>query len=95
MGGARATKLAVTFLANVLLVLALVLLLRVVVEFFGALAAHSAGRALVALTDPLHLPLGLTAPRTPYGGVLDSDAAVTILAILLVEWLLSVVRDRG
>ena len=94
MRGARATGSAITFVMNALLVLAVLLLLRFVVEFFGALAASDAGRVLVALTDVLHVPLGLTAPRTPYGGVFDSDAAVTILLLLFVEWLLSVVRAR-
>ncbi len=92
MSGRRAGDLAITFVMNVLLVLAFVLLLRLVVEFFGTIAAHDVGGVLVRLTDPLHVPFGLTAPRTPYGGVFDSDAAVTILLLVGIEWMLSLVR---
>jgi len=91
----RGRELAIAFVMNAVLVLACVLLLRLIVDFFGAIAARDAGRMLVTLTDPLYVPFGLTSPRTPYGGVFDSDIAVTILVLVAFEWLLSLVRAGG
>lgn len=97
-GPVSQTTLARTYLTiamNVLFFLAVALTTRVAVEFFGTLAMASLGTAIVAATEYLVLPLGLTAPRTPYGGVFDTDAAVTVVVLLLVEWLLSLVRARA
>jgi len=92
------TSLARTYLTvamNALFILAALLTARVAVEFFGALAGTTLGAAIVAATDYFVLPLGLVAPRTPYGGVFDTDAAVTVVVLLVAEWLLSLVRARA
>lgn len=80
---------------NVLVALAFLLTARVVVEFFGALAMTTAGEVIVTATDRLVLPIGITAARTPYGGMFDADAALTVVLVLLVEWVLSIVRTRA
>lgn len=90
-----ATRTALNVVANLVLLLAIALIARVVIEFFGVLAATDLGRLFVGLTEYVTPPLGVTSPRTPYGGVFDSDAAITAVALLLVEWVLTVVRWRG
>lgn len=95
MPGSSIVRTLVAFAMNVLFVVAIVLTGRIVVEFFGALAMTAAGQAIVELTEWFVLPLGITAARTPYGGVFDADAAVTVVVVLLAEWVLSIVRARG
>jgi uncharacterized protein YggT (Ycf19 family) len=80
---------------DVLIALAIALTVRMVVEFFGALSAQGWGQAIIALTDPLTLPLGMEAIKTPYGGFFDVNAAITVVLLLLLEWVLSVVRSRA
>lgn len=95
MPGPSLARTGLTVFMNVLFVLALVVTVRVVVEFFGALAMTTAGQAVVDATEMLVLPLGVRGARTPYGGVFDVDAAITIVVLLLFEWALSVVRGRA
>ncbi len=95
MTSSRAPQLAITVVMNIVLALALVLLVRVAVDFFGAVAAREGFRTFIALTESLALPFGFPSPRTPYGGIFDSDAAATILVLLVIEWGLSVTRWRG
>jgi len=90
-----ATRTILNIAANVVLLLAIALIARVVIAFFGVLAATDLGSVVVELTEYVTPPLGVTSPRTPYGGVFDSDAAITAVALLLIEWILSVVRWRG
>ncbi|MDY0088025.1 MAG: hypothetical protein RBS78_05715 [Coriobacteriia bacterium] len=84
-----------TGVMNVLFALAAVLTARVVIEFFGRLAMTAWGSAIIAATDRLVLSVGVTAPRTPYGGVFDTQAAITVVVLLTVEWVLSFVRSRA
>ena len=81
-------------LVNLLIAVAVLLTLRLAVEFFGQLAAHEWGKAIVAFTRPLVIPLGFDSIKTPYGGVFDVTAALTILVVLVVEWILEGVRTR-
>lgn len=94
MTARRTTRLAITAIMNVVLALALVLLARVIVEFFGAIATAGPARTFVMIVEPLVLPFELTSPRTPYGGVFDTDAALTVVLLVLMEWGLSAVRLR-
>jgi hypothetical protein len=79
---------------DLIIVAAVAETIRMVVRFFGQLAAQEWGRVVIELTDLLTLPFGVDAIRTPYGGVFDVDAALTIAVLLLAEWALSVVRSR-
>ncbi len=88
-------RMLFTVAMNVLVVLAIALTLRLVVLFFGQLAAQSWAEAVVALTDPITLPVAVEPIKTPYGGVFDVAAAVTVIALLAAEWLLSILRSRS
>lgn len=94
MSSTSPVRTILTVIMDVLIVVAVALTLRLAIEFFGALSAQGWGQAVIALTDPFTLPLGLESIKTPYGGVFDVDAAVTVVLILLAEWLLSVARSR-
>jgi hypothetical protein len=80
---------------DILVVVAIAETLRLVVLFFGTLESAKWGEVVVALTNPLTLPLGFEDIKTPYGGVFEIDAAVTIVIVLVVEWVLSVIRSRA
>ena len=95
MAATRSLRFAVMVVMNVFWVIALLLTARVLVEYFGGLAATAGGQGLLRVTDVFVLPVGIPAPRTPYGGVYDVEAAVTIVVVLLLEWMLSIVRSRA
>ena len=84
-----------TVIMDVFVVLAVAESIRVVVRFFGTLAAQGWGELIVMLTDYITVPFGIAVIKTPYGGVFDADAALTVGLLLLIEWVLSIVRSRG
>jgi hypothetical protein len=86
---------ALTILMNVLVIVAIILTVTIVVEFFGALSSRDWGEAIVKVGSLLTFPLGVEAYKTPYGGVLDIDAALTVAVVLFAEWGLSVARSRS
>jgi hypothetical protein len=88
-------RTVVTIVMDVLIACAIALTIRLGVEFFGQLAAQSWGKAVIAFTDLLVIPFGFHAIKTPYGGVFDVNAAITIGVLLLAEWVLSGIRDRA
>jgi hypothetical protein len=63
--------------------------------FFGQLAAQEWGKIVVALTNPLIIPFGVAAIKTPYGGSFEVNTALTVMVVLLVEWGLSGIRARA
>lgn len=91
----KPARTIVTVFMNVLIAIAIVLTARLVVEFFGQLAAQQWGKALVALSTPLMIPFALEGIKTPYGGVFDVTAAVMIVVVLAAEWILSGIRTRA
>ncbi len=91
----RPMRSFITVLMNILIVLAVLLTIRVVIVFFGALASQSWAYAIVTLTDYITIPFGIEQFKTPYGGVFDADAAITIGVFLLAEWVLSTLRHRA
>ncbi len=91
----KPARTIVTFFMNVLIAIAIVLTARLVVEFFGQLAAQQWGKALIALSHPLIIPFGLEGIKTPYGGVFDVNAGMMVVLVLAVEWLLSGIRSRA
>lgn len=90
----RPVRIVLTILMDLLIIVAIALTVRMVVVFFGALSSTQWGRVISTLTDVVTLPLGIAAIKTPYGGVFDVNAAVTIGALLLTEWVLSMARAR-
>jgi len=92
---ARPLRTVFTVIMDVLVVIAVAITVRIVVLFFGTLAAQGWAEAVVALTNPVIIPFGVDAIKTPYGGVLDVNAALTVVAVLVLEWLLSVFRSRA
>jgi uncharacterized protein YggT (Ycf19 family) len=90
----RPARIVLAIVMNVLIVVAVLDTVRLVVRFFGQLASTSWGHAIVALTNPLVIPFGVHAIKTPYGGVFDVNAALTVGVLLLVEWLVSGLRGR-
>jgi len=83
-----------TIVMDILIACAIAVALRLVVEFFGQFAAQSWGKAIIAFTGPLIIPFGIDEIKTPYGGVFDVNAALTIGVFLIVEWVLSGIRNR-
>lgn len=94
MSSGKPLRTILTIIMDILVVIAIALTLRLIVEFFGSLAATSVGKAIVALTNPVTIGFGLEAIKTPYGGIFDVDAALTAVVLLLAEWVLSLVRAR-
>jgi phosphotransferase system glucose/maltose/N-acetylglucosamine-specific IIC component len=80
---------------DVVIALAVAVTLRLGVRFFGQLAAQGWGKAIIAFTTPLVIPFGVHAIKTPYGGVFDVNAALTVCVFLLAEWVLSGIRNRA
>ncbi|MBI5232258.1 MAG: hypothetical protein HY876_08855 [Coriobacteriales bacterium] len=94
MEGSRTGRIVVLIIMDLIIVVAVLLTARVLVEFFGTLASQSWAEALVRLTDPI-AGFGIGADvKTPYGGVFDLAATTVILALLLIEWVLSLVKSR-
>lgn len=77
---------------DILVVIGLLLLARLFVVFFKPLAISPIATPLVSFTEPLVLPLKLTRVATPFQGFFEFNTAVTVLIILVVDYLLATVR---
>ncbi len=84
-----------TILMNIIVLLAVALAVKVVLAFFGTLAAQEWAAAIIEITDIITPPFGVDAITTPYGGVFDVNAGLTVGGLLLLEWGLSAARDRA
>ena len=91
----RPLRTLITIVMDLLVVVAIALTARLCVVFFGQLMAQGWGKTIVALTNPLVIPFGVAAIKTPYGGWFQVNTALTIVVVLLAEWLLSGVRARA
>jgi uncharacterized protein YggT (Ycf19 family) len=91
----RPVRTLITIVMDLFIVVAVALTIRLVVVFFGQLAAQGWGKVIVALTSPLLIPFGVAAIKTPYGGAFYVATALTIVAVLLLEWMLSGIRNRA
>jgi hypothetical protein len=85
-------RIAVTVLMDVLVAVAVAALAQLVISFFSVMSSAPWGVSLLSLTHYVVLPLGLAPIATPYAGHFDGDAAVTVLALLGVEWALGLAR---
>lgn len=92
MADAKPVRTLLLVVMDILVAVAVVLVFRVVIEFFGALAVASWGKAVVSLTRPLVIPFGIHPITTPYGGVFDVNASITVVVLLAVEWAVGVAR---
>lgn len=92
--GNKAFRTVITVIMDLFVVVAIALTARIVILFFGQLSATNWGQTVVSLTDIFVLPIGVEAVTTPYGGVFDVAAAVSVFIVLAIEWLLSVIRSR-
>ncbi|MHB1340333.1 MAG: hypothetical protein ACYC77_03390 [Coriobacteriia bacterium] len=92
---AKPARTVLTIVMDVLVLLAVCLTVGVVVRFFGGLADTGVGEQYLRFVSVITLPLGIESFKTPYGGVFDVNAAVSIGIVLLVEWALSVARRRA
>lgn len=95
MSKSKPVRTILTIVMDVLVAVAIAEAVRLVVQFFGQLSSQSWGEAIIALTNPITLSLGIEAIKTPYGGVFDVNAAFTVVIVLIAEWLLSVIRSRA
>jgi len=95
VSGSNPVRTILTIIMDLLIVVAIAVTLRIVIVFFGELAKQSWGEAIIAFTNPVTLPLGIDSIQTPYGGVFDVGAALTVALLLIAEWVLSVVRTRS
>ena len=84
-----------TIVMDVLIACAIAVTLRLGVEFFGQAAAQDWGKAIVAFTDPLVISFGFPEIKTPYGGIFEVDATVMVGIYLIIEWVLSGIRNRA
>lgn len=90
----RPARIVLTIVMNLTLAAAVATTLRLGVRFWGHLAAQGWGKAIIALTDPVVIPFGLRGIKTPYGGVFDVNAAIMVGLLIIIEWVLSGMRDR-
>ena len=95
MSNAKPLRAILTVAMDVLVVVAIAETIRIVVLFFGQLSSQGWGEVVVALTDPITISFGAEAIKTPYGGVFDVNAAATVVAVLVLEFVLSIVRSRA
>lgn len=91
----RLVATLVTIAMNLLVVVAIALTARLCFAFFGQLSAQGWAKTAEALTNPLVIPFGVAAIKTPYGGEFQVNTALTVAAVLLAEWALSGMRSRA
>ena len=92
---AKPARTLITVVMNILVFVAILLTIRLVVMFFGSIASMQWAESFVAITDLVVIPFGAEPIKTPYGGVFDVNAAITVVALLLAEWVLSLARSRS
>jgi hypothetical protein len=93
--GSSPLRTVLLIIMDVIVVAAIAVLIRVVVEFFGTLASSAIGVQVLKITSFLVPNLGFAPIKTPYGGVFDVNAVIVILILLGVEWVLSIVRRQA
>lgn len=93
-GAGKGIRTILLIVMDLLVVVAIAVTGRLVVDFFGQLSAQSWGETVLALTSRLVIPFGVDAIKTPYGGLFGVNEALTVVTLLLAEWALSAVRSR-
>jgi hypothetical protein len=78
------------------LVLAVLVLMRMLVGYFGTTSVAPAGHYFLAITSPLVPPVaGGHSMPTPYGGQFSLDATAVIVILLFVEWVFAAALGRS
>ena len=90
----RGLRGLLTVVMDVLVFMAIALTVRLVVLFFGQLSSAGWAQAVITFTNWFTIPFAAPNIKTPYGGVFEVNAALTIAVLLAGEWVLSSVRDR-
>jgi len=85
-------RLALLLVMNLLFVFCLLLVVRLFLLLFHPLSTLPVYKPLTALTAPLVLPAGMSNIPSQFNGFFEVNAAVTILLILVLEYLLGTVR---
>jgi hypothetical protein len=88
------TRTVLTIVMDVLVLIALVLTAGIVATFFGAIKSTAVGGGLADILRAVTPGLGLPEWSTPHGGAFSGDSAVTVVALLGIEWVLSMLRRR-
>ena len=91
---AKGVRTFLLVLMDVFFLVAVLDVARVVVRFFGTLAGTSVGERYTELTQYIVIPFGIDPLSTPYGGLFDINATITVAILLVVEWALAVSRKR-
>ena len=92
--GDRPLRALTTIAMNALVAVAILLTATIVCRYFAALASTDWGAIIVRAGGLFTLPLGIEDLHSPYGGVLDANALLTVAVLMLAEWVLSILRDR-
>jgi hypothetical protein len=95
MPTSRAARGLLLALMDMVLVVAVLLVVRIVVAFFGQLAGSPAGEAYLSATALLSPRLGVSPVPSPFGGAFDTGAAILCGGLLIIEWILSVARKTS
>ena len=85
-------RLLLTLVMDALLLVAALLLLRVVVEFFGQVSGQSWAVQIHRLSSLVVLPFPFRTTPSPYHGVFDVNASATLPVALVAEWVVGMVR---
>ncbi len=74
----KPVRTLITIVMDLLVLVAVIATVGIVVRFFGALATTSVGESYLRLASLLRIPAGFKAITTPYGGLFDVNAVVTV-----------------
>lgn len=88
-------RAVLTIAIDIAIVVAVAVVFHLIFVFTRPIAHQSWALAYDALVGRLVIPFGARPIATPYGGIFDIDGAGTVLVALLVDWGLSVARDRA
>ena len=85
-------RLLVTLVMDLLVVVAIVVLAHLVIVFFRQVAVDPWAHFLSGYSAYVVAPIGLSPVPTPYGGVFDVNAALTVMLVLVAQLVVGSVR---
>ena len=91
----RILRAILSVLVYALILVAVLLAVRQFLTFSGQIASQHWVQAFDSLTKHLIVGFGAPSIKTPYGGHFDANGALTVLAAIVAEWVLTIVRDRA
>ena len=91
----RTLRAVLSVVIYALILAAVLLAIRQFLTFSSPIASQHWAQTFDSLTRHLIVGFGAPSIKTPYGGRFDVNGALTILAAIVAEWLLTVVRDRA